>query len=177
MKLQEIEDLLCYVSKLEQKKLMEDNLSVFNKQEIQQIVTNLPLIIDNKETWYKPVNIFSQPIFFVSEILKYFFFPVVVGVLCLVFVFNFIQNNLYRHSIETTFVLYKPEAKIVQIAGDFTHWEPVTLTKKDGFWELKVYLKPGEYKYIYIINGEPYLDPQHDVYEDQFGNKNSVIYI
>lgn len=175
MELKEIESLLFYISRLRQKKFVKDNLTVFTKQEIQQVVNILPLITNDKETCHKVTD--RQYIVFISELLKYFFFPVSVGVLCLVFVFSFIQNNLYRQSIETTFVLYKPEAKFVQIAGDFTCWEPVMLTKKDGFWELKVYLKPGEYKYIYLINGEPYLDPKHDVYIDQFGNKNSVIYI
>lgn len=94
----------------------------------------------------------------------------------LISLMHYFQSSVSK-SIETTFILYQPKAKTVQIAGDFTKWEVVALTNRNGMWEIKLHLKPGEYKYIYIIDGIPTLDPQRDIYEDAFGNKNSVIYV
>ncbi|MCX7716479.1 MAG: glycogen-binding domain-containing protein [Endomicrobia bacterium] len=174
--MEEIENLLSLFAEVKKSYI---SFSEFGQQEIYQIVNSLPEIkkqpLFNKQSMFHYKDVFRQPSIFIPNFLKYFLLPVVASIVCLIYVSNFIQKNFYF--IETTFVLHQPNAKIVQIAGDFTKWEPVMLAKKNGVWELKVKLKPGEYRYIYIIDGKPYLDPNKDVYEDLFGNKNSVICI
>ncbi|MCX7957308.1 MAG: glycogen-binding domain-containing protein [Endomicrobia bacterium] len=148
---------------------------MFTEEEIDNILNSLPKLdevdIDvNSEMVYYSKNFFSN-------FVKYVFFPTLVGVVLLIFTIRYLQNIMSDYYIETTFFIYNPQAKSVKIAGDFTNWEPISLNRKNGLWKLKINLKPGQYKYIYIIDDVPYLDPQKEIYEDQFGNKNSIIYV
>ncbi|HDP80195.1 MAG TPA: hypothetical protein ENN21_05065 [Spirochaetes bacterium] len=54
------------------------------------------------------------------------------------------------------FRLYKPEARMVSLVGDFNNWNPENdLLEKDhnGVWRLKKRLTPGSYRYRYIVDG------------------------
>ncbi|MCX7957204.1 MAG: glycogen-binding domain-containing protein [Endomicrobia bacterium] len=156
-----------------------ENIS-FSNQEIEKIVSLLPtfstqeISSDNKDddsSYISPDN-------FISNILKYVVLPLFLGALFLIFSIKYFQKNLSYSYIETLFFIYNDKAEVVQIAGDFTGWRPINLyNKKDGMWELKINLKPGQYKYIFLIDGEIFLDPKREIYEDAFGNKNSVVYI
>lgn len=77
------------------------------------------------------------------------------------------------------FVIYKPEAEKVEISGEFTDWKPLKLNKvsQSGYWEAEVKLKPGEYKYFYLINDKKVVADPTSIYkvEDGFGNKNSIL--
>lgn len=55
------------------------------------------------------------------------------------------------------FRIYKPDARIISLVGDFNCWNPENdLMKKgyDGIWRLEKRLAPGTYRYKYVIDGE-----------------------
>ncbi len=54
---------------------------------------------------------------------------------------------------------YYGNAKNVAIVSGFTSRQPKALTKKDGVWETSLILYPGDYKYMYIVDGVETLDP------------------
>ena len=143
-------------------------------QEIKNIVYTLPPLDEQTNYNYDNEKILDVKNLF-SDLITHFFIPVLITV---VFIIILLYNiNTSPRNIEVTFRINYPQAKVVQIAGDFTRWEPSLLTKKNGFWEINLKLRPGKYRYIYLIDGQTYIDPQKDVYEDPFGTKNSVIYI
>lgn len=146
----------------------------FTDKEIENIVTSLPDI--NEISIEREEENYSSESFFVNFV-RHIFLPTLVGIVLLIVTLRYLQKNFPNYYIETTFLINHPQAKVVQIVGDFTNWEPITLNKKGELWELKVNLRPGQYRYIYIIDGMPFLDPQKEIFEDQFGNKNSIIYV
>ncbi len=55
------------------------------------------------------------------------------------------------------FRLYRPEARMIAIAGDFNNWNPendILRRGKRGIWHLTKELPPGKYRYQYIVDGE-----------------------
>lgn len=61
-----------------------------------------------------------------------------------------IQKNLIE------FRIYKPEAKIISVVGDFNMWNPENdlLGKgSDGIWRLKKKISSGFYRYKFIVDG------------------------
>jgi hypothetical protein len=137
------------------------------------VFTKIVLRLDNNSG---PNNrFFSEPIF-VSDIIRNIFVPVVVGAILLVLTFKFFGEKIFYTQVE--FKLKNISAAQVEIVGDFTNWQPVKLKNRNGYWETKFYLKPGLYRYVYIIDKKIYfLEPGKEVLEDDFGNKNSVIVI
>lgn len=83
----------------------------------------------------------------------------------------------------TRFVYIDKEAKSVSVAGDFSDWNPIELTKKslngEQVWTGLVPMDRGEHRYMFIKNGEQWVtDPLAPVQQDDgFGNKNAVIYL
>lgn len=81
------------------------------------------------------------------------------------------------------FVYIDEEAKSVSVAGDFSNWEPVELTKQnvngETVWTGLVQMSRGEHNYMFVKNGDKWVtDPLAPVQRDDgFGNKNAVIYI
>lgn len=59
-------------------------------------------------------------------------------------------------------ILAYPEAKSVDVKGDFSHWDPIPLKEvKDGIWVVKLDLPPGRYAYAFIVDEEKLvLDPR-----------------
>ena len=82
-------------------------------------------------------------------------------------------------TVSITFVLYKPDAFNVQLAGDFNNWNPQNykLEDKNGYWITTVNLKPGQYKYMFVVNEKEWIaDPANSEYvESAFGGENSVV--
>jgi hypothetical protein len=81
-----------------------------------------------------------------------------------------------------TFAFTAPEAKKVYVVGDFNHWkadESSSLEQMpDGRWEKRIALKPGVYKYKFIIDGEWHHDPQNlKTTANDFGGVDSVLTI
>ncbi len=54
---------------------------------------------------------------------------------------------------------YYGNANKVSIVSGFTNRQPKALTKKDGVWETTLVLYPGDYKYLYVVDGVETLDP------------------
>lgn len=55
------------------------------------------------------------------------------------------------------FRIYKPDARIISLVGDFNSWNPENDLLKmgdDGVWRLEKRLPRGEYRYKFIIDGE-----------------------
>lgn len=72
-----------------------------------------------------------------------------------------------------------PGARQVSLAGDFSQWQArVPLRKKaDGTWVAELPLAPGNYEYVFVVDGERWVaDPRAASYrEDGFGNRNAVL--
>lgn len=63
----------------------------------------------------------------------------------------------YLDKNRVMFRIYKPDARIISLVGDFNSWNPENdLMKKgdDGVWRLEKRLPSGEYRYKFIIDGE-----------------------
>jgi chromosome partitioning protein len=78
------------------------------------------------------------------------------------------------------FTLEAPDDAKVQIAGDFTSWNPETLdswtSNGKQLWRKVFFIKPGSYEYKYLINGRWLRDPCNTrTVSDNFGGTNSMI--
>ena len=82
-------------------------------------------------------------------------------------------------SLPQRFVLYRPDASLVEIAGSFNQWERIPLGRigKSGYWEIMISLPIGEHRFSYIIEGRERIpDPTVPLKEkDDFGGSNSVL--
>ncbi len=83
-------------------------------------------------------------------------------------------------SMPYRFVIYKPDAGRVEIAGSFTGWKRIPLERlsTSGYWEITLRLKPGEHSFTYILDGSRKMtDPTIPAGEpDDFGGQNSILY-
>jgi 1,4-alpha-glucan branching enzyme len=58
------------------------------------------------------------------------------------------------------FYCHAPEAKSVQLAGDFNQWTPVAMQQRpDGWWYLPLEVTHGHHQYRFLVDGRPALDP------------------
>lgn len=76
------------------------------------------------------------------------------------------------------FRLEAPGAQRVELAGDFTGWQPaVPLSEAlPGVWTVAVPLEPGVHEYAFVVDGERWVaDPLAPRVEDGFGGDNSRI--
>ncbi len=80
---------------------------------------------------------------------------------------------------KTKFWIVAPGAKSVYVTGSFNDWaidETCRLKESSGKWETELELKPGIYKYQFIIDGIWKEDPQNSRKErNSFGDVNSLI--
>lgn len=85
--------------------------------------------------------------------------------------------------VEVTFTISGIEAQSIAVAGDFNGWSISTNKLEDpdgdGIWTGKMYLKPGRYEYMLVVDdGKWVTDPNAKVYaDDGFGSRNAVLYI
>jgi 1,4-alpha-glucan branching enzyme len=59
--------------------------------------------------------------------------------------------------------LHCPKAQRVAIIGDFNDWDPTAnpLTQHpDGGWHAYISLSHGHHRYLFLVDGEPTLDPK-----------------
>jgi hypothetical protein len=94
--------------------------------------------------------------------------------------------QLVAYEAETVwvrFVYFDEDAETVSVAGDFSDWEPVELSREQSgdqhMWTGMVQAEKGEQRYMFIKNEEEWVtDPFADIQRDDgFGNKNAVIYL
>jgi 1,4-alpha-glucan branching enzyme len=67
-----------------------------------------------------------------------------------------------RHSLRPVhFYCRAPQARSVQLAGDFNHWNPLAMQRRDdGWWFIQVMLIHGHHQYRFLVDGKPVLDPR-----------------
>ena len=53
------------------------------------------------------------------------------------------------------------QANSVQVAGDFNHWNPFPMQRRDdGWWFIQIMLPHGHHQYRFLVDGKPVLDPR-----------------
>lgn len=87
-------------------------------------------------------------------------------------------QNLEVQNDSVVFRFHAPEAQQVYLAGTFNNWAPtgIPMKKRNGYWEVKLYLTPGTYQYKFVINGTDWKeDPLNPArVDDGYGGFNSV---
>lgn len=85
-------------------------------------------------------------------------------------------------TVNVKFVLYAPDASVVELAGDFSSWNPKEYRLRkiaaSGQWEVLVPLKKGRvYVYNFVIDGDRWIeDPNAAVkVDDGFGGSSSLL--
>ncbi|MDW7979754.1 MAG: isoamylase early set domain-containing protein [Verrucomicrobiales bacterium] len=77
------------------------------------------------------------------------------------------------------FMLLAPYAKEVYLMGDFNNWDPRSIPMQrqpDGGWRVEVTLPHGHHRYLFVVDGEPVLDPRaYGVVRDAEGRRYSLI--
>lgn len=90
-----------------------------------------------------------------------------------------VATNTGSAPIEVQFQLQSPGARQVSLAGSFTQWQPKIKLKQnsDGVWVAEVPLSPGDYEYMFVVDGKQWIaDPKAARYrQDGFGNRNTVL--
>lgn len=77
-----------------------------------------------------------------------------------------------------TFIASFPQAKSVQIAGDFNGWKPEKnpLTRTGSDWQAKIQLPKGTYQYRYVVDGNWQHDSANNMtHPNPYGGLNSVV--
>lgn len=81
---------------------------------------------------------------------------------------------------EISFDLYAPQAKSVEVFGDFNQWQsggmPLAGPDETGMWRLKLLLPAAltRIEYVYSVDGARRTDPEQAVVQDGFSGKNNV---
>ena len=81
------------------------------------------------------------------------------------------------------FVVAYPEARTVALAGSFNGWSTKTHllapSGRSGVWALVVPLPPGEYLFMFVVDGNRWLTPPlaDDYVEDGFGSRNGIVLV
>ena len=79
---------------------------------------------------------------------------------------------------EQTFILNAPAAQSVELVGDFTDWQehPISMElNANGAWQVTVSLEPGQYNYLFLVDGVWCDDPQCSLQlPNPYGGRNSV---
>ena len=78
------------------------------------------------------------------------------------------NESMNRYSAKNTLVpvnfrYVDPKAKQVKLIGDFNGWDQeahVMERTSDGAWFLQLSIHSGHHRYLYLVDGEPMLDPQ-----------------
>ncbi len=66
----------------------------------------------------------------------------------------------------------------VSVAGTFTDWQPMAMTRVDDRWELQLDLPPGVHEYVYLVDGAPIVPPEAATTRpDDFGGLNGVLVV
>lgn len=80
-----------------------------------------------------------------------------------------------------TFEYFSPVAKEVLVAGSFNGWQPKALPMRHqlgGKWSAEIFLKPGQYEYRFVVDGQWRDDPMAARFiANSFGGLNCVIQV
>ena len=83
---------------------------------------------------------------------------------------------------EVHFAARFEQAKRVLIAGDFNNWmpesTPMVKNAQPGKWTMSLPLRPGRYRYRFMVDGEWVTDPNNKYVEaNQFGELNNIVVV
>ena len=72
-----------------------------------------------------------------------------------------------------------PDAKTVELMGEWNGWKAVPMTKgDDGVWSAKVTLSTGTHAYKFLVDGKDWVfDPDNSAKKTVDGNENSAVEI
>ncbi len=77
------------------------------------------------------------------------------------------------------FICHAPEAKSVELVGDFNNWDPTAhpmQRRPDGGWFLQLELKHGHHRYMFRVDGQLRLDPNaQGITRNEKGERVSLI--
>src|SRR6266446_4831901 len=86
-------------------------------------------------------------------------------ILCVVFIGSvwLAARVLAADEVTVTFKYSNPNAKSVGVAGEFSDWGTLPMTKDEsGAWSRTFQLKPGTYAYKFVVNGTDWVfDPNN----------------
>lgn len=88
------------------------------------------------------------------------------------------MNSKHSDWAEAKFMFSAPGAEIVEVAGDFTDWERVRMTRHNGEWTATIQVPhEGQFQYVFVVNRKVLVvDPRGDEVEiDASGNAYSVL--
>jgi hypothetical protein len=84
-------------------------------------------------------------------------------------------------TVSVRFVLNRPDAAAVKLAGDFTGWQArVPLVRQaDGSWRAELRLPPGEYEYAFVVDDGHWIqDPAATRFRnDGLGGRNALLLV
>jgi 5'-AMP-activated protein kinase regulatory beta subunit len=76
---------------------------------------------------------------------------------------------------------YAPQAREVFVAGSFNNWQKTTTALQlcgPGLWGRDLMLAPGQYEYLFLVDGQWRVDPEaKDYVPNPFGGVNSLMKI
>ena len=77
-------------------------------------------------------------------------------------------------------VVLQPEARTVDVAGDFNGWDPTRTPLEQtatGAWTVTIPLQPGRYEYMFVVDGKQWVGDPFAVEQadDGFGSRNAVL--
>jgi 1,4-alpha-glucan branching enzyme len=79
------------------------------------------------------------------------------------------------------FICSAPGAQHVTICGDFNDWNPnsLPLTRQaDGSWMGQVQLPHGSHHYVFVVDGQPMLDPRaQGIARNERGERVSMLMV
>jgi hypothetical protein len=71
------------------------------------------------------------------------------------------------------FKLVRPNAKAVEIIGDFNDWKRTTMKKAGSAWQISLPLTPGAYEYAFVVDGKRIRDP--NAKQSSANGKSSIV--
>jgi hypothetical protein len=68
-------------------------------------------------------------------------------------------------------------AERVELLGDFTLWESVQMTRRDGAWEIELEVETGAHHYGFLVDGAWYVPEGVSVVADGWGRMSAILVI
>jgi 1,4-alpha-glucan branching enzyme len=79
------------------------------------------------------------------------------------------------------FQVRRADASSVVVAGDFNGWSPTAhpMRRAGDMWTSVIALPPGEYLFMYIVDGTSWMTPPNaaEVVPDGFGGRNGKVVV
>ncbi|MDA1080164.1 MAG: glycogen-binding domain-containing protein [Gemmatimonadetes bacterium] len=70
-----------------------------------------------------------------------------------------------------------PISARVEVAGSFSGWDPIPLTREGGYWVAEVHVAPGRHRVAYRIDGGPWRAPTQLAKLREFGGEVGLLIV